>query len=131
MRRAIRRHRARLQELRPRLPDALDDERRGHLELGWFPGRAHPGRHFTEANVDAVITLFCRSDEDIEDLRQEGRTVWSGKQLEILAMLAARESLSLDDKLQKAKTAIRANNVFLPLIPDNARYAGTPRSWGT
>jgi superfamily II DNA or RNA helicase len=91
---------------------------------GFVDGLTISGRHFTEKHIDDFITLFCQSDADVADLRREGRTVWSGRQLAMLARLGEIEGLTLEDKLLSTEQALRDKGAALHEVPDDARYAG-------
>ena len=45
--------------------------------------------------------------------------------------LAERESSTLDEKILGTETALKmSKGAILYEVPDDARYAGTPRAWG-
>jgi hypothetical protein len=92
---------------------------------GFQDGLTLNGHHYREEQIDAVITHFCRTATDLAELRRTGRTVWSGWRLDTLAELARVEGVTLDEKILKA-----AGSVVSQEVPNDARYAGTPRALG-
>jgi superfamily II DNA or RNA helicase len=96
---------------------------------GFQDGLTLSGYHFTEANMDDVVSLYCSTLTHVAELHQEGRAGWCGRHLKTLADMARREGVTLDEKLRNITQALKAKGVTLYDVPDHARYAATPRTW--